>query len=57
MFNWFFRSVMIVPVILGILAARQRRLQMSVTYLLAMVVVYDFLFILLLYYLRRRWVG
>jgi hypothetical protein len=57
MFNWFFRSVMIAPIILGILAARQRRLQMSVAYLLAMVVVYDFLFILLLYYLRRRWVG
>lgn len=57
MFNWFLRSVVIVPVLLGILAARRRRLQVGLLQLLALVVAYDFLFILLLYYLRDRWVG
>lgn len=56
MFNWFLRSVVIVPVLLGIFAARTRRLRVGLLQLVALVVVYDFLFILLLYYLRDRWV-
>ena len=56
MFNWFLRSIVIVPVLLGIFAARRRRLRVGLLQLVALVVVYDFLFILLLYYLRDRWV-
>lgn len=56
MFNWFLRSIVIVPVLLGIFAARTRRLRVGLLQLVALVVVYDFLFILLLYYLRDRWV-
>jgi hypothetical protein len=50
-------SVVIVPVLLGIVAARRRREQEGVAWLVALVLAYDLFFMVLLYYVHRRWVG
>jgi hypothetical protein len=57
MFSKFLLSIVVAPVLLGILAARVRLQRSGMTQLLALVAAYDALFILLLYYLRYRWVG
>ena len=48
-------SIVIVPVLLGMQAATTRRFRRGLWRMLASVLAFDVLFVLLLYYLRRRW--
>jgi hypothetical protein len=57
MFSQFLISIVLAPVVLGMLAARSRRPSHHLMQLLAFVAVYDVLYMFLLYYLRYRWVG
>lgn len=57
MFKGVLLSVIIVPVLLGMQAASSRRVQRGLLFLLASLLVYDMSYLLLLYYLRVRWVG
>ncbi len=54
MLRFFLLTIVIVPVLLGIVAARSRRLRVGVVRLLLLVFAYDLLFILILFYVRRR---
>ena len=49
-------SIVIVPVLLGILAARSRRESRGLLWLAVFVITYNLFYLLLLSYLRRRWV-
>ena len=57
MFKLLLISIVIVPVLLGMQAAASRSRQRGLVLLLAVLLVYDALYLLLLYYLRVRWVG
>ncbi len=57
MFAKLLLSIVLVPVVLGMVAARSRRRRSYVVRLLALVGVYDLLYMALLYWLRYRWVG
>ncbi len=50
-------TVVLIPVVLGIIAAGSRRVRNRFLYLLALVAVFDVLYLFLMYYLRYRWVG
>ena len=50
-------SIVIVPVLLGMNAASARSKGRGLFLLLALVFVYDAFYVLMLYYLRVRWVG
>jgi hypothetical protein len=56
MFKLLLMSIVIVPVVLGTQAARVGR-RRGAFLLLALVVTYDVFYVVLLYYLRVRWVG
>jgi hypothetical protein len=56
MFKWFLISIVLVPVLAGLVAARTRG-RAGLVGLLAGLVLYDLFYIVLLYYLRVRWVG
>lgn len=55
MFKSLLISVVIVPVLLGMQAARNRREGRGLLQLLACLLAYNVLYMLMLYYLRRRW--
>ena len=57
MFSKLLVSIVFVPVVLGMWAGRSRQRRGIALRLLAMVVVFDVLYLFLLYYLRFRWVG
>jgi predicted Na+-dependent transporter len=57
MFSKLLVSIVLVPVVLGMVAARSRRRRGVALRLLALVGAYDVLYLFLLYYLRYRWVG
>ena len=57
MFSQFLISIVIVPVVLGVLVARGRRARQHLPQLLVLFAAFDVLYMLLLYYLRYRWVG
>jgi hypothetical protein len=57
MFKALLISVVIVPVLLGMVAATNRRQRRGLPQLALFVVAYNVFYVLLLYYLRRRWVG
>ena len=57
MFKLLLISVVIVPVLLGMQAAKGRRGRHRVGLLLGLVLTYDVFYWLMLYYLRVRWVG
>jgi hypothetical protein len=57
MFSRFLITIVLVPVLLGMFAARGRSAQQRLLQLLAFVAVYDVLYMFVLYYLRYRWVG
>jgi hypothetical protein len=57
MFAKLLLSIVLAPVLLGLVAARSRRRRSQVVRLLALVGLYDFLYVVLLYWLRYRWVG
>ena len=56
MFKLLLISIVMVPVLLGMQAAKSRR-QRGLLLLAVFVLAYDVLYMLLLYYLRTRWVG
>jgi hypothetical protein len=56
MFKWFLISIVIAPVLAGLIAARARG-RAGLVGLLAALVLYDIFYIVLMYYLRVRWVG
>jgi len=51
----FLVSVVFVPVLLGMLAGRSRRLKPGLLRLVLMVLTFDLAYMALLYYLRYRW--
>ncbi len=57
MFKLLLISIVIVPVLLGMQAARGRRGRQRMGLLLGFVLTYDVFYWLMLYYLRIRWVG
>ena len=57
MFKLLLISIVIAPVLLAMQAARARDLSRAVLFLLGLVLGYDIFYMLLLYYLRLRWVG
>ena len=57
MFKLLLISIVIVPVLLGMYAARARRGRRGMGLLLGLVLTYDVFYWLMLYYLRVRWVG
>ena len=57
MFKLLLISIVIVPVLLGMQAAKNSRGRQRVGLLLGLVLTYDVFYWLMLYYLRVRWVG
>lgn len=57
MFKILIITVVIVPVLLGMYAARRRRLRQGLVMFFALVLTFDLFYLLMLYYLRIRWVG
>ena len=57
MFRWLLTSIVILPVLLGVQAATSRRVPRGLPLLLAALVVYDVLYLFMLYYLSYRWVS
>jgi len=55
MFKGFLNAVVLVPALLGLLVATYRG-RRGAPLLLGLVLAYDVFFVLLLFYLRRRWV-
>jgi hypothetical protein len=55
MFKVFLISIVVVPVLLGMQAARARHGRRGLAMLLAAFFAYDVLYLLMLYYLRFRW--
>jgi hypothetical protein len=56
MFKWVLISVVLMPVLIGVLSARNKP-RTGLVVLLAVVFLYDVLYVVLMYYLRVRWVG
>ncbi len=56
MFRLFLISIVIVPVLLGMQVAKGPSGRRRLLVLLALVLTYDVLYLLMLYYLRVRWV-
>lgn len=57
MFSMLLISVVIAPVLLGMVAARGRRSQDALVRLIVLLGAYDLFYIVLLHYLRYRWLG
>ncbi len=57
MFPLLLISVVIVPAVLGMRMAGWRDTRRGLSLLVAFVLAYDVLYLLMLYYLRLRWVG
>jgi hypothetical protein len=57
MFKNLLVSIVLVPVLFGIYAAGMRRQGPGLVRLLVLFFIYDVLYLLMLYYLRYRWVG
>ena len=56
MFKALLNAVVILPVLLGILAARTRRRQQGLVQTVASALAFSVFYLLLMYYLRHRWV-
>jgi hypothetical protein len=57
MFPLLMISIVIVPVLLAVHAGTRRSARLGLLQMLALVLAYDVLYMLMLYYLRFRWVG
>jgi hypothetical protein len=57
MFKLLLISIVIAPVLLAMQAARTRPASRGTALLVALVLGYDVFYMLMLYYLRLRWVG
>jgi hypothetical protein len=56
MFKLILISIVLVPVLLGMLTGRNRSQRRGLNLLLAIMLTYDVLYVLMLFYLRVRWV-
>jgi hypothetical protein len=56
MFKQILISIVLVPVLLGMLTARNRSQRRGLFLLLAIMLTYNVLYVLMLFYLRVRWV-
>jgi len=56
-FKWLLISIVIVPVLLGVHAATSRRGPRGLPVLLGGLLLYDVLWLFMLYYLNYRWVA
>ena len=57
MFKWVLISVVIAPVVIGMMAAGSRRQRVGLVVVLGLILLYDVLYMVVFYYLRIRWVG
>jgi hypothetical protein len=57
MFKLLLISVVVVPVLLGMQAARSHSVRHGLFLLLAAIFIYDLFYFLMLYYIGVRWVG
>lgn len=57
MFKILIITVVIAPVLLAMLAARARRQRQGLVTFFVLVLTFDLFYLLMLYYLRIRWVG
>ena len=57
MFKYLLISVSIVPVVLGVGAATFSRRSSGLALLLGLVLAFNLLYLVMLYYLRYRWLG
>jgi hypothetical protein len=57
MFRQLLLSIVVVPVLLGIQAAKGRRERAGLVRLLALLLTFDVLYWVMLYYVRYRWVS
>jgi hypothetical protein len=57
MFKLLLISIVVMPVWLGMQAARRRSRRRGLTVLLALFLTYEVLYLVMLYYLRVRWVA
>ena len=57
MFKLLLISIVLVPVLLGATAGARRSARAGLVQLLVVVLAYNVLYLLMLYYLRVRWVG
>jgi hypothetical protein len=57
MFKWVLISVVIAPVLIGMVAAGRSRQRVGLAIVLGLVFLYDVLYLVVFYYLRIRWVG
>ena len=57
MFKLLLITIVIVPVLLGMWVEARRHRRRGLSLLLALVLVYDLAYLLMLYYVRIRWVG
>ncbi|HXB57376.1 MAG TPA: hypothetical protein VN461_21625 [Vicinamibacteria bacterium] len=56
MFKLLLISIVMVPVLLGMQTAKSRSERRGLSILLALMLTYDVLYVLMLFYLRVRWV-
>jgi hypothetical protein len=56
-FKFLLISIVLVPVLFGVRAARARRGLRGLPVLLGSLLVYDVLWLFMLYYLHTRWIG
>lgn len=57
MFKYLLISIVIAPVLLGLTAAAKGRRRSGLQMLLGLLFTYNVLYLVMLYYLRYRWVG
>lgn len=57
MFPLLLLSIVIVPVVLGAVAARAGDARRGLLFLLACLLAYNTIYLVMLHYLRHRWVG
>jgi hypothetical protein len=57
MFKVLMISVVIVPILLAVYAGTRRNPRRGLIQMLGLVLAYDVVYLVMLYYLRHRWVG
>ena len=57
MFKLLLMSMIVMPVALGMHAASSRSTRRGLLVMLGLVLAFDVLYMLMLYYLRRHWIG
>jgi hypothetical protein len=55
MFTIFLLSIVVLPVLLGMRLAASRKMRRGLAILAGLLLTYDVVYVLMLYYLRHRW--